>query len=88
MVLWGSNVTWTNEEGAIHSLLMEQLRQGTALMIVDPRRTELAERARFWLPLRPGTDHLLALALLHVIVTEGLYDAEFVAHWTLSLIHI
>ncbi|HSM73588.1 MAG TPA: molybdopterin-dependent oxidoreductase [Desulfobacterales bacterium] len=82
VVLWGSNVTWTNEEGAIHSLLLDQLRRGTDLMIVDPRRTELAERARFWLPLRPGTDHLLALAFLHVIVTEGLYDADFVAQWT------
>jgi len=82
VVLWGSNVTWTNEEGAIHSLLLEQLRQGTALMIVDPRRTELTDRARFWLPLKPGTDHLLALAFLHVIVTEGLCDAGFVAQWT------
>ena len=82
VVLWGSNVTWTNEEGAIHSLLLDQVREGTELMVVDPRRTELAQKARFWLPLKPGTDHLLALSFLHVIISEGLFDTDFVAEWT------
>lgn len=82
MVLWGSNVTSTNEEGEICSLLLEQIKSGTELIVIDPRKTELAKRARMWLQLRPGTDNALALAFLHVIIQEKLYHKEFVAKWT------
>lgn len=84
VVLWGSNVTATNEEGEICSLLLDQLKSGTELIVVDPRRTELADRAALWLPVRPGTDHALALGLLHVIVTESLYDRDFVERHTVG----
>jgi anaerobic selenocysteine-containing dehydrogenase len=81
-ILWGSNITATNEEGEICRLLLEQLKGGTELMVVDPRRTALVERAKFWLQLRPGTDHALALGFLHVILEEGLFDNHFVENWT------
>jgi len=84
VVLWGSNVTATNEEGEICSLLLDQLKSGTELIVVDPRRTELADRAALWLSVRPGTDHALALGLLHVIVTESLYDRDFVERHTVG----
>ncbi len=84
VVLWGSNVTATNEEGEIGSLLVEQLRQGTRLMVIDPARTPLAERADYWLQLRPGTDNALALAFLNVIISEKLYDTDFVQQWTIG----
>jgi anaerobic selenocysteine-containing dehydrogenase len=84
IVLWGSNVTSSNEEGQICSLLLEQLGKGTPLIVVDPRRTELAEKADLWLQVRPGTDHALALAFLNVIIAEGLYDKEFVDKWTIG----
>ncbi len=51
-------------------------------MVVDPCRTELAEGADLWISLHPGTDHVLALSLLQVIVSEGRFDREFVAEWT------
>jgi anaerobic selenocysteine-containing dehydrogenase len=82
VMLWGSNITSTNEEGEICSLLMKQVREGTDLIVVDPRRTELAKKAKFWLQLRPGTDSALALALLNVIIEEDLLDKDFVAQWT------
>jgi anaerobic selenocysteine-containing dehydrogenase len=82
VVLWGSNITATNEEGEICRLLLDQLKSGTGLMVVDPRRTALAERARFWLQLRPGSDHALALAFLNVVIEEELFDAGFVDNWT------
>ncbi|PKN61989.1 MAG: hypothetical protein CVU57_26795 [Deltaproteobacteria bacterium HGW-Deltaproteobacteria-15] len=84
IVLWGSNVTSSNEEGQICSLLLEQLGKGTPLIVVDPRRTELAEKADLWLQIRPGTDHALALAFLNVIITEELYDKAFVDEWTVG----
>ena len=81
-LVWGSNVTSTNEEGEICSLLLDQLRSGTRMIVVDPRRTELAKKADLWLQLRPGTDAALALGFLNVIIEEGLFDEDFVAAWT------
>jgi len=82
VVPWASNVTSTNEEGEICSLLLEQVRNGSQVMVVDPRKTDLASRATCWLQLRPGTDNALALAFLNVIIEEGLYDRDFVENWT------
>jgi anaerobic selenocysteine-containing dehydrogenase len=84
MVLWASNVTATNEEGEICSLLLRQIRRGTELLVIDPRRGELAERAKLWLPLRPGSDAALALGMLQVMIEEGLYDTGFVENWTVG----
>jgi len=80
-LLWGSNITSTNEEGEICSLLLGQIKNGTELIIVDPRKTDLTHRAKYWLQLRPGTDNALALALLNVIIEEELYDRAFVEKW-------
>ncbi len=82
VILWGSNITATNEEGEICSLLKDQIRKGTDLIVVDPRKTDMAERANLWLQLKPGTDSLLALAFLHVIIKESLFDRAFVEQWT------
>ncbi|HOO90203.1 MAG TPA: molybdopterin-dependent oxidoreductase, partial [Syntrophales bacterium] len=77
-----SNITSTNEEGEICSLLMDQLREGTKLIVIDPRKIDLVDKSKQWLQLRPGTDNALALGLLHVIIEESLYDREFVETWT------
>ena len=82
VLLWGSNPTSTNEEGQICSLLLDRIKQGTELIVVDPRRTKLAEQAKYWLQIRPGTDSALALAFLNVIISERLFDEEFVKNWT------
>lgn len=79
---WASNVLSTSEEGQIASLVTEQLKNGAKLIVVDPRRTELAQRADLWLQLRPGTAQALALGFLHVIIEESLYDREFVEKHT------
>ncbi len=80
-LLWGSNITSTNEEGEICSLLLSRIREGTELIIVDPRKSDLAGKARYWLRPRPGTDNALALAFLNVIIEEGLHDRTFVREW-------
>ena len=82
VLLWGSNITSTNEEGMICSLLLNQVKNGTELIVIDPRKTELAQKAKYWLQIRPGTDHALALAFLHVLISEKIYDQEFVRKWT------
>ncbi|MCK8601608.1 molybdopterin-containing oxidoreductase family protein [Desulfoferrobacter suflitae] len=82
MLVWASNLTSSNEEGQINSLALQQLKNGAKLIVVDPRRTLLAEKADLWLQLRPGTSAALALAMLHVIIQESLYDAQFVENYT------
>ena len=49
------------------------------LVVVDPRRSETAKQADIHLAIKPGTDAYLMLAMLGIIVREGLYDAEFLA---------
>jgi anaerobic selenocysteine-containing dehydrogenase len=79
---WASNLLSTSEEGQIASLTLEQLKNGARLIVVDPRKTELAHRADLWLQLRPGTAQALALGFLHVIIEDMLYDKEFVEAYT------
>ncbi len=84
VLLWGSNSTDTNEEGQICSRVLNRVKQGSELIVVDTRKTELARRANHWLPLRPGSDIALVLAILHVVITEKLYDSDFVNQWTVG----
>src|SRR5690242_18585483 len=64
------------------SRLRKRLRQGAKLIVIDPRRTEMVKsphiEAAYHLPLLPGTNVAVVTALAHVIVTEGLYNEEFI----------
>ncbi|MDH7478940.1 MAG: molybdopterin-dependent oxidoreductase [Syntrophomonadaceae bacterium] len=82
MLAWGGNFLSTNEEGELGVLVLEQIKKGAQLIVVDPRRTELAARADLWLQLLPGTGPALALSFLNVIIEESLYDREFVEKYT------
>jgi thiosulfate reductase/polysulfide reductase chain A len=53
--------------------------RGASIIVVDPRFSVAASKAKFYLPIKPGTDLALLLAWMHVIVTEKLYDADYVA---------
>jgi len=58
------------------------VRQGSRLVLIDPRRGDLARHAEHVLQFKPGSDVALLNAMLHVIVHEGLVDADFVARRT------
>ncbi len=53
--------------------------KGVRLIVIDPRATELARAADHWLPVRPGTNVALLNGLAHVILRDGLHDADFIA---------
>ncbi len=80
MVLWGRNAheggpsTWNSFRKA--------KAEGMRTMVIDPRCTEPSRQADCWVQLRPGSDTLLAMAMIHVIIEEELYDREFVASYT------
>jgi thiosulfate reductase/polysulfide reductase chain A len=62
--------------------LKSALKRGAKLVVFDPRRSETAAAATEWIPIRPSTDGAVAMAMCYVIIRNGLYDKEFVEHWT------
>jgi anaerobic selenocysteine-containing dehydrogenase len=81
IVLWGANLASQPNTGR-H--LMAAKRRGAYVITVDVRETEATAQSDEVLQLRPGTDTALALALMHVIIAEGLYDRAFVAQHTVG----
>jgi len=80
IVLWGSNIS-SQPNTARH--IVSARHRGAKVITVDVRRTEAAAQSNEVLLIRPGSDAALALAVMHVIVTEKLYDPAFVeAHTT------
>jgi thiosulfate reductase / polysulfide reductase chain A len=80
IVVWGGNPLASHPPRGMDILEARRTRN-TKLIVIDPFKTTLAERADLWLQVRPGTDVALALGMLHVIITEHLYDEEFVNSW-------
>jgi len=80
ILLIGANPT--DGHPVFASRMKKRLRQGTKLIVVDPRRIDLVRsphiEAAHHLPLRPGTNVAVLTALAHVIVTEGLADEAFI----------
>jgi anaerobic selenocysteine-containing dehydrogenase len=81
IVLWGANLA-SQPNTSRH--LIAAKRRGAYVITVDVRETEAAAQSDEVLQLRPGTDTALALALMHVIIAEGLYDHAFVAQHTVG----
>lgn len=81
-ILWGANPY--ESSGAGWRLFLNAKKNGMKLIVVDPRLTMSGREADLWLQLRPGTDGALAFGMLNVIITEGLYDREFVERWCLG----
>jgi thiosulfate reductase/polysulfide reductase chain A len=59
----------------------EAVGRGASLIVVDPRLSVAASKAKFYLPIRPGTDLALLLAWMNVLATEKRYDADYVARF-------
>lgn len=78
----GSNTAWA------HPILFRRIEAAKArnpalrIIVADPRRTDTAQSADLFLPLQPGTDVALFQAMLHVILSEGLADADYIARHT------
>ncbi|GMU59507.1 MAG: molybdopterin oxidoreductase [Myxococcaceae bacterium] len=81
LVVWGANPPTTAPPFA-HVVAAKALNGN--LIVIDPVRTTLAKEATVYLSPRAGTDGALALGLMHVIVRERLFDADFVARHTVG----
>jgi anaerobic selenocysteine-containing dehydrogenase len=83
LVMWGSN--YPESKPFTWPPIRSMIKNGMKLIVIDPRRTESAEHADLYLPIRPRTDGALALGFIRLLIDEGLYDKEFVENWCLGL---
>ena len=92
IIMWGGN-PWASMrpghniaygEGHFLSPIPNAMKRGAKFIVIDPVRTETADKADWWIPIRPGTDGALALAMLHIIINDRLYDTDFVEKWTVG----
>jgi thiosulfate reductase/polysulfide reductase chain A len=81
VMLWGADPFGPNEALHENRELLESMKKGCRLVVVDPNRSRTAEKAHLWLPIKPGTDGALALAMAHRIVTTQSQDREFCDQW-------
>src|SRR5205823_9795867 len=82
ILLWGTNTVSTNVH--LVPFVNEARRKGARVVLIDPHRTRTAQLADEVVMPRPGTDAALVLAMMHVIVRDGLQDADYVARYTLG----
>ena len=80
IIAWGANIHGTNVH--LWPFIVEARRRGARLIVIDPIRTRTAALADWHLRPNPGSDLALALAMIHVIVEEKLFDADYVAQYT------
>lgn len=59
----------------------EAMKNGASLIVVDPRFSVAASKAKYYLPIKPGTDLALLLAWMNLIVKEKLYDVDYVEYY-------
>ncbi len=79
IAVWGNNVTVSN----LHlARVIKSAREKDALLIVvDPKRTRIAEQAHLYIQIRPGTDVVLALGLAAELERRGALDHKFIQRW-------
>jgi anaerobic selenocysteine-containing dehydrogenase len=78
VILWGADPTEANRQVSYYSSVWGKVLDRAEVAVVDPRLSTSASKADEWMPIKPGNDGALAIAIAHVILTEGLWYKEFV----------
>ena len=82
VILWGTNTLTSNLH--LWPVITRARKRGARVVVIDPVRTKTARAADQWIPIRPGTDAALALAMMHVLVRDGLCDTDFIERGTVG----
>lgn len=82
VILWGTNTLTSNPH--LWPFVLQARDNGAPVICIDPLRTRTAEQCDEWIPIRPGTDAALALAMMHVIFANGLEDRDYIERYTLG----
>jgi molybdopterin guanine dinucleotide-containing S/N-oxide reductase-like protein len=80
ILAWGANIHGNNVH--LWPFVEQARRNGARLIVIDPYRTRTAALADWHIAIRPGTDAVLALGLMHVILNEGLEDRAYINEMT------
>jgi anaerobic selenocysteine-containing dehydrogenase len=80
IIAWGANILGTNVH--LWPFVMEARRNGAKLYTIDPNRNRTGAASDRHYFINPGSDTALALAMMHVIIGEGLHDTAYVAQHT------
>ncbi len=82
IILWGTNTKLTNRH--LWPTLQAARADGAQIVVIDPIRTLTADDADWFIQPKPGTDIALMLAMMHVLIRDGLVDHEWVAAHTVG----
>ena len=82
MIFFGQNPFSTSYGRKQVGMIRAALKRGAKMVVFDPRKSETADAATEWIPLMPGTDGAVAVAMCYVIVKNKLYNKDFVENWT------
>lgn len=78
VLMWGVDPTISNRQVSLMISKFGEILDRATVTVVDPKMGSVAAKAHNWLPIKPGTDGALAVAIAHVILTEGLWYKPFV----------
>jgi len=78
MLLWGADPLAANRQISYYEKYWADLQDRATVAVVDPRLSSAGAKANEWLPVKPGYDGAIAVAIAHVILTEELWYKEFV----------
>jgi anaerobic selenocysteine-containing dehydrogenase len=81
LVIWGKQPVYSGASKGSTRSLVEAKERGAKIIAIKPTMEPDAALADMWVPIRPGTDAALALAMLNIIVNENLFDSDFVSRW-------
>ncbi len=86
ILIWGSNIITSN----IHlwRYILKARSQGAKIVTIDPLLTRTGERSDEHIAIMPGTDGALALAMMHIIIRDGLQDQDYIDRYTLGFEHL
>lgn len=79
---WGNNIT--DAQVQEWHFVAEAIKGGTKFVVIDPVFTQAASKADLWVPIKPGTDAALVLAMMYVHITEKLIDEEYMKAHTVA----
>ena len=82
LLIWGKQPVYSGSTRGNLKQILDAKDRGTKIISIKPTMEPDVALSNTWIPIRPGTDAALALAMLHVIISEKLYDSQFVAQWT------
>ncbi|MGH6893205.1 MAG: molybdopterin-containing oxidoreductase family protein, partial [Dongiaceae bacterium] len=83
LICWGSNPA-VSVFMFFRQWLAAKRKNNGKLISIDPRHHKTAQQADIYIPIKPGTDGAMALAMINVIINEHLYDKDFVENWTVG----